>query len=130
MNIISRQLLIIAANLNSQQIIEKQKQIFNQYGFNFNETEKGYTAIKTTKYFTYTFTIDSSRATVANQVLPNVSFKQTNETPAELVSLTRIGQIKNYIQLDKFKNEITDQDIKSQVEWFQALCEQLVNTNE
>lgn len=129
MNKISRQLIKIAAQLDYQVIIEKQEQVFKQYGFDFKKNKNGYVAEKTTKFMNYKFTLDLSKARQVNTLYPSIIY--TAQDGAEYNAfemLTRMSRIKYYSKLTQFCIKPLEQT-KKQIEWFQALCEDLYKTN-
>lgn len=129
MNKISRQLIKIAAQLDNQVVIEKQEQVFKQYGFDFKKNENGYIAEKTTKFMNYKFTLDLRDAREANTLYPKIIY--TAQDGAELnvfEILMRMGIVKHYSKLTQFCIKPLEM-IKKQIEWFQALCEDLYKTN-
>ena len=110
----------------NNETINKQQQVFRQYGFDFKRNEKGYVASKTTEYMTYTFTFDLSRNSASN---PQVIYKQQNiDCNDAFVNLTKMHRIKDYSKLTQFCIYPLEKIIR-QIEWFQALCEDIMKTN-
>ena len=129
MNKISKQLMIIASAINYEEVINKQQQVFKQYGFNFQRNVNGYIAEKTTKFMNYKFTLDLSKARQVNTLYPSIIY--TAQDGAELnvfVMLMRMSRIKYYQKLTQFCIKPLEQ-IKKQIQWFQDLCEDLYKTN-